>query len=497
MRDWPGGSAPTGGRPQGATLRRLAGVLVRIGHIFRACRRAVHWAVVAAITGAVLWTGVISPAVPVRASEPERTFWVVDNGVYKRIACDQVAVGTRATVFNCGQSQLAPREAEVLIHAFDKRIFPTDIQDFGAPRGLHAVTIVMAPFSGTTFGYFNESDLAPAPGVAAHSNHGNFLYVRSLVSMPDPNRMADVQEALAHELQHLIDFRIRVLDRGVAPQQVWLNEGLSFYAQLANGFWTPRDQLRLEAAASDPGWPLTSMTESAEFLRQFGPVSYGRAGMFVAYLAGQYGPRFTRDLVRNRQSGMRGIDAVLRREKRGTCVDAFAHWSVAQVLNDAGLYGYRGILRNHFVSPRSTYPTVTSFPFETPATGHDAVVLQPWTQGYMRFSAPPGLPVTIQMSAPSSVRLAAVFSTPGAPLGNTVRWLKHDQNHGVTVHIGSYAPGRGSVTIAMSAIGNLQTGLTGGRAATIQFRAASIYPRHDKGMSRTTPSTRPNANIVI
>lgn len=460
-------------------------------------RRAARSAIAAAFTGAMLWTGTVGPAAPVRAAELQKSFWIVDNGVYKRVTCDQVAVGTHATIFNCGQPTLAPHDAEVLIRTFDQHIFPTDLRDFGTPRGLHTVTIVMAPFSGTTFGYFDSNDLVPVAAAAAHSNHGNVLYVRSLASMPDTNRMVDAQEAIAHELQHLIDYRIRVLDRGLAPQEVWLNEGLSFYAQLANGFWTPRDLLRLEAAAFDPGWPVTSMAESPQFLRQYGPVSYGRAGMFVSYLAGQYGSRFTRDLVRNPQTGMQGVDAVLRREHHGSCVDAFAHWAVAQLLNDPGIYGYRGILGDRFVPARSTYPTVTTYPFATPATGHDAVVLQPWTQAFMRFSAPAGSSITIQISAPSSVRLAAVYGGAGTPWPGTVKWLRVGASHSVSLRIGSSGPNRSNVTIAMSASGSVQAVVPEVHSATVTFHAASVYPRHYKRVPRTTATAGSNVDIIL
>src|SRR5205085_7122624 len=115
-------------------------------------------------------------------------------------------------------------------------------------------------------GYFNEADVQPFTTDALHSNGGNVLYIRLPSTMPDKNRAADVGEVAAHELQHLIDFRLRVIDHGLAREEDWLNEGLSFYAQLANRYFTPRDRLKIRAAAGNPGWQVTSMADSREAL---------------------------------------------------------------------------------------------------------------------------------------------------------------------------------------------------------------------------------------
>lgn len=462
----------------------------------RSCRAAFS-AVLAALSAAMLWTGVATPPAHARASVPQRQFWIVDNGAYKRVACEELGAGIHVTLFNCGGPEPTPADVDVLLRSFDRHIFPTDTLNFGVPRAMGTVNVVMAPLSGMTYGYFDANDLSPLGPSASHSNHGNVLFVRSLASMPVANRMTEVQETIAHELQHLIDYRIRVLDRGLAPQQVWLNEGLSFFAQLANGFWTPRDLLRLEASAFDPAWSLTAMTENPQFLRQHGRVAYGRAGMFVTYLASQYGPRFTRDLVRNRQTGMKGIDVVLRREGRGSCADAFAHWGVAQLLNAPGQYGYKGMLGDHFVPPRLMYPTVTTYPFDSQTAGHSLVVLQPWTQGYIRFVAPQGAPVTIQITAPATVRLAAVYGTSGAPGQSSVRWLKQSPAHTVSIRLSGETLDRDTVTIAMSGGGSLQNQPTLVRSAVVTFRASSVYARHDQRMSRTTSTAGPNADIVL
>jgi hypothetical protein len=405
------------------------------------------------------------------------------------------AVGTHISLFDCGESEVNPRDAGVIVHAFDDQIFPTDVKQFGLPRGLRSVDVVLVPFSGMTFGYFDENDLRPAASMAGvHSNHGNVLYVRSPALMPDTNKMADVQEALAHELQHLIDYRVRVLDHRLAPQEVWLNEGLSFFAQLTNGFWTPRDRLRVDASASNPSWPVTSMNESPLFLQQHSRVAYGRAGLFVTYLAAQNGSRFTRYLVRDSQTGMKGIDDALRREHRGTCADAFARWGIAQLLNAPGQYGYRGVLADHSVSPHPAYPTVTSYPFDTDAAGRIPLTFQAWTQGYVRFTATIGSPVTIRIAAPSSFRLAAVN---GASNDFAVRWLKEGPSHSVSISLGSVGQRFDTVTLVISAPGSLHASSGERRPAMVRIEASSIDSRHDKGVSRTTSAAGENADITL
>jgi hypothetical protein len=435
---------------------------------------------------------------PVRASAPTRLLWISDNGIYRHVACEQVATGTHVTLFSCGEPRLASRDAETIVHAFDHHIFPTDAKEFGVPRGLNTVNAVLVPFTGMTFGYFDENDLAPdLSSAAVHSNHGNFLYVRSLASMPDANKMMDVQEALAHELQHLIDYRLRVLDRGLAPQEVWLNEGLSFYAQISNGYWTPRDSLRVDASAADPAWSLTAMTESSQFLRQHGRVAYGRAGMFVTYLAAQYGPRFTRDLVRNRQTGMEGVDAVLRREHHGSVADAFTRWGVAQLLNVPGKYGYKGLLGVHSRTPRLMYPTVTSYPFDTGSAGHPAMTLQPWTQRYVRFATTGEFAVTIRVTTPPTCRLAAVYGTSAAPGDVTVRMLKVGATHTASLRVGGDGQRYDTVTLVVSAVGSLGAVPVDARPATVRIQASSINARHYQRVPRTASAAGQDADVTL
>jgi hypothetical protein len=461
-------------------------------------RRVAFATVIATCIAMMGWLTFFTPPALVQAATPQRLFWVVDNGVYRHIPCDDVASGTRITLFDCGEPDLAPRDAESIVQAFDHHIYPTDIQEFGAPRRMGQIDVVLAPFTGMTFGYFDQNDLQPGgSSAAAHSNHGNVLYVRSLALMPDADKMADVQEALAHELQHLIDFRIRVLDHRLAPQEVWLNEGLSFFAQISNGYWTPRDTLRVQASASDPAWSLTAMTENSQFLKEHGRVAYGRAGMFVTYLAAQNGTRFTRAVVRNRQTGLRGVDAVLRQEHRGTCADAFAHWGVAQLLNEHGQYGYHGLLGEHSVLPHLTYPTVTSYPFNTQVGGHTAMTLQPWTQRYVRFSTALGSPVGIRIAAPSGVRLAAVYGTSSGSPNMAVRWLKQAATHAVTIDLGAFGQRYDTVTLIVSATGSLDAFPLDSRAAVIRIEATSIYSRHYQGVSRPAPPTGQDANVAL
>lgn len=469
----------------------LAKALVRKGW------RAAVSATTAATVAFMLWLAVVAPPAWAAAPTPQRLFWITDNGVYKHVACDEVAAGRHITLFNCGEPELLPRDAGNIIRAFDRQIYPTDVKNFGSPHDLQTIDVVMAPFGGMTFGYFDENDLNPAASISgAHSNHGNVLYVRSLTLMPDPNKLMNVQEALAHELQHLIDYRIRVLDRGLAPQEVWLNEGLSFFAQLSNGYWTPRDSLRVAASASDPAWSLTAMSENSQFLRQHGRVAYGRAGMFVTYLAAQYGARFTRDLIRTRQTGVKGIDAVLNQERHGDFADAFDRWGVAQLINNRARYGYHGMLSGHFLTPHLTFPTIVRYPFDSRATGRSAMALQPWTQGYARFATSIGSPVTIRIAAPPGIHLAAVYAISTAPGQTQVRWLKRTADHPVAIQLGRSGQSYDSVTLVVSATGSLHALPFDSRPATVRIQASSIDARHYQRVPRTTSAAGQNVDVT-
>jgi hypothetical protein len=132
---------------------------------------------------------------------------------------------------------------------FDQTLYQLDVSAFGAPSDVDAnghVIMLLSPSvnqltttadcktGGYIAGYFNGSDF----GTSATSNRGEVFYA----VVPDPNGtlscahtvanlLATVPATFLHELQHLISFSQHVVVQGGAPEEGWLDEGLSIRAE--------------------------------------------------------------------------------------------------------------------------------------------------------------------------------------------------------------------------------------------------------------------------
>lgn len=130
---------------------------------------------------------------------------------------------------------------------FDQQLFVIDTTAFGTPTDIDGNGRVVALLTtavnqlvpncnsqGIVLGYFDGNDLQPTqPG----SNAGEVFY--GLV--PDPANpqctvsrdfvLRQLPRTFVHEFQHLISYGQHVVRRGGPPEQSWLNEGLSHYAE--------------------------------------------------------------------------------------------------------------------------------------------------------------------------------------------------------------------------------------------------------------------------
>jgi hypothetical protein len=132
---------------------------------------------------------------------------------------------------------------------FDQTLYQLDVAAFGAPADVDGnghVIMLLSPSvnqltaaadcktSGYVAGYFNGSDFGTSPS----SNRGEVFYA----VVPDPNGslscahtvtnlLAAVPATFLHELQHLISFSQHVVVQGGAPEEGWLDEGLSIRAE--------------------------------------------------------------------------------------------------------------------------------------------------------------------------------------------------------------------------------------------------------------------------
>ncbi len=423
---------------------------------------------VAAFAVSTPGAGTHIPAVP----RTYHAFWIQGSHGPSRATCLRLAQGPRVRLFGCPGNRVALTDARAIEAAVEDRIVARDTQLFGLPQHLFPINILFVPLPSSTLGYFDENDVNPntITGDPVHSNRANVLYVRFPDSMPDSDRLAETEEVAAHELQHLIDYRLRVIDLRLPAQQDWLNEGLSFYAQVANGYWTPRDVLKVHAAMRSPWWPVTSLRPDLAFMRHNARLAYGRAGLFTTYLAAQFGPKFIRDLVTTPRPGLEGVDAVIRHfDPHEDLSDLYSDWAVALYLDRSGRYGYAPADIS-LPQPSMAIPPVASYPFDSNGLGAQALWLRPWGQEYIRFTTRDNGDLRISVTGPGPhLRIAAILEDSNGVIATQVHWLAVGSGSATVFHYAGFGGFYDRVTLAITNIGSEQdSGMSKPEAVRVQ-----------------------------
>jgi hypothetical protein len=437
---------------------------------------------------------------PAHAAGTWHWFWFQDSTGLRHVRCVRLAAGPDVRVYAAPTDRVNTSDARSLVSTFERHILPTDVQTFGWPRLLTPVSILFVRLDGTTLGYFDQNDISPsAPGGdPTHSNRSNVLYVRLPATMPDADRLLDTDEVVAHELQHLIEYRLRAVDHRQNTEPDWLNEGLSFYAQLANGYWTPRDALKLQAATTSPWWPVTSLRNDFNFLRHNARLAYGRAGLFVTYLAARFGAPFVHDLLASADTGMAAVDdAIEARDPHADAGSAFADWGVAQYLDRTGSYGYRSFSGELRRQPSLALPEVRSYPFDSAPASSEQLRLDPWGQAYVRFDARGNHTLRIEVDGQvAPFRIAAILQDSNGVVQSTVRWLKSRSSGSMNYSLAGFGGLYDRVTLALSDVPSPITS-SAGEATAIRLRARLVDVRDDDGVARPAPSAGHNAYFAF
>lgn len=184
-------------------------------------------------------------------------------------------------------------------------------------------------------GYFSGVDEYTRP-VAPFSNQKEMFYI-NLAAINALRSYAGHDTTLAHELQHMIHWH---MDRG---EELWLNEGLSEYAQAVADFSVGASFSN--AFAANPDLQLTTWGTTGS-----NRAHYGGAYLFVTYLAQRFGSEAIADLVAAPANGMASVSTVLR--LAGAELDAedlFADWVIANYADQPGAlvedsrYGYTAL----------------------------------------------------------------------------------------------------------------------------------------------------------
>ncbi len=200
-------------------------------------------------------------------------------------------------------------------------------------------------------GYVTPQDLDPNPD-PGEANAANILYV----DLPQGLRSGDpsfIGGTIAHEYQHLIHYAYQ---SGPGSEPTFINEGLSEWAELLNGF-PPRTIRYL----NDP----EEIRSRLFNWRGGGTVAqvqndYQRAGLFTTYIADRIGPEATGSIVRAKcpsganycpigswLTGVSGYDLILK-DHNLTTADIVTDFHATNFVNDAGVdakYAYKSPFR--------------------------------------------------------------------------------------------------------------------------------------------------------
>jgi hypothetical protein len=170
-------------------------------------------------------------------------------------------VGTRVAVYidnDVPQNDpLQDADAAELGSSFDDYHYPIDTTAFGreSDQDNNGVVIILMTdavnnltpdcTNGRVVGYFFGGDLL----TVANSNRGEIFY--TLVPAPSTptcgaitrqSAVDNLKPTLIHEFQHMISFNQHVLIRSGQSEEVWLNEGLSHFAEELGGRLIPNTE---------------------------------------------------------------------------------------------------------------------------------------------------------------------------------------------------------------------------------------------------------------
>jgi hypothetical protein len=277
-------------------------------------------------------------------------------------------VGTHIAIFVDDAAPapgLSQSDLDALGTVFDTRLYETDTLAFGSESDIDnngmvivlmtgkvnaLVTSASCTTTGFVAGYFFGADLITS-GRFSTGNNAEIFY--SIVpdasgtlscAHPVSDVTALVPVTFVHEFQHMISFNQHFLVRGGLPEDLWLNEGLSHYAEENGGrTFLPGD------SATYCNYVFGDVANAAEYFKApqkytlvdtvgiGGLANRGAYWLFVRYLVDQIGSTLassdsvTRRLDRTALTGLANVSAASGGASFGTILE---QWALASYVSD-------------------------------------------------------------------------------------------------------------------------------------------------------------------
>ncbi|NHJ84365.1 MAG: M1 family metallopeptidase [Asgard group archaeon] len=287
-------------------------------------------------------------------------FWVTDltndlNAGFVLINATLLVEGNHCYIYMAEDSidylneENALDRAERLQFEFDTKIYDSNLEYIGNPDGILGdidgdpkLTILMLPLVRTTgnlgvTGYYHEKDDHPG---YSYSNQREMVYVDAEISI------TEIIKVTAHEFSHLI------YGNNEIDEARFIDEGIANYAVYRIGYYNNMSYWDYE-----PGINLTNTVPAFMSLyyrsllywhfhdATLRNAEYGRAYMFMLYLAERFGSEIVTRLVTEPIDGAPAMNKVL--DDLGYDLrfnDIFLDWITACVLDNTeyeyGIYGY-------------------------------------------------------------------------------------------------------------------------------------------------------------
>jgi hypothetical protein len=378
-----------------------------------------------------------------------RTFNVcasISCNLFVQVQAHARFVGQRGAIFvddTVPAGGLTEQDVSELGELFDNHMYPIDTVAFGRESDLDGNGVVIILLTDAVnalsancgngsviLGYFFGLDLTLGePG----SNQGEVFYSR----VPDAGAPAcghtrdrvlrTLPPTFIHEFQHMISFNQHVLLRGGNPENTWLNEGLSHFAEELGGRQIPDGPVQGSAASRAQQFFENDVDNAYNYLEQpssaylvtpgnsFGTLAErGANWLFVRWLADQFDPgdtlgtTFTRALVQTARVGSDNVTTVTGRP----FAELVGAWQLANYLDDLpDFVPLDGELRYTTVNLRSTLKAVSPFyplrPDSVAGTGYArSGVLRAGSGLHVRVVQPAqGIVVRMRLLAPDATAL--------------------------------------------------------------------------------------------
>lgn len=222
---------------------------------------------------------------------------------------------------------------------FDKYLYPIDVAAFGSESDVNDDGVVLVLLTdrvtkltscggSVVVGYFFARDLTP--GVVG-SNGAEIFYGLTpdpSCNIPPADAVDFLPRVFIHEFQHMINYNQHVLVRGGSSEAIWLNEGLSTFAEELGGRQIPDSVCTNNDCLTQ--FTLSDLENGSDYLSDVeshylvGPsdrpppiplAEYGSAWLFVRWVAEHFGqpPALgtdaTRRLVQTSQIGSDNVTA--------------------------------------------------------------------------------------------------------------------------------------------------------------------------------------------